>query len=342
MRIVIPGGSGQVGTVLARAFADEGHDVVVLSRRVHQRPWRVAGWDGMNLGDWKTQIDGCDVVINLAGRSVNCRYTAANRSEILTSRVLSTRVVGQAIAQAVRPPRVWLQASTATIYAHSYDHPNDERSGILGGREPNAPPTWRFSIEVANAWERAFSDAVTPRTRKIALRSAMTMSPDRGGIFDSLLTLVRRGLGGPAGGGRQYISWIHYEDFIAAVRWLIARDDIDGMVNVASPNPIPNAEFMRLLRETSGVRVGLPASRWMLEAGAVLMRTETELILKSRRVVPARLLEHGFQFTFPHWQDAVCDLYGKWSVNARTRGRGVFGSGAFQHQLSSFRHQQGR
>ena len=324
MRIVIPGGSGQVGTVLARAFTDEGHDVVVLSRRVHQRPWRVASWDGINLGDWKKEIDGCDVVINLAGRSVNCRYTAANRREILQSRVLSTRVVGQAIGQAVRPPRIWLQASTATIYAHSYDQANDERSGILGGREPHAPSAWRFSIDVANAWERAFNEAVAPRTRKIALRSAMTMSPDREGIFESLLTLVRRGLGGAAGDGRQYISWIHYEDFIAAVRWLIAQDHIAGIVNVASPNPIPNAEFMRLLREASGVRVGLPASRWMLEVGAVFMRTETELILKSRRVVPTRLLEGGFQFQFPLWKDAAFDLCRQWIFNAETQGRRVF------------------
>ena len=169
-----------------------------------------------------------------------------------SSRVLSTRVVGQAIAEATRPPRVWLQASTATIYAHRYDKPNDEYSGILGGSEPNAPGTWRFSIDVARAWERAFDEAVTERTRKIALRSAMTLSPDPGGIFDTLVGLVRRGLGGSAGDGRQFMSWIHYEDFIAAVRWLIDRDDIEGVVNVASPNPLPNAEFMRLLREACG------------------------------------------------------------------------------------------
>ena len=314
MRIVIPGGSGQVGTILARAFQNDGHDVVVLSRRPGVRPWREVAWDGARLGAWQREIDGSDVVINLAGRSVNCRYTAANQDEILRSRVLSTRVVGEAIAGAARPPHVWLQASTATIYAHRYDRANDERSGMLGGDESSAPSSWRFSIDVARAWERAFEEATTERTRKITLRSAMTLSPDPGGVFDTLVELVRRGLGGSAGDGRQFMSWIHYEDFIAAVRWLIGRDDINGIVNVASPNPLPNAEFMRLLREACGVSFGLPASKWMLEIGAVFMRTETELILKSRRVVPARLLEHGFQFKYPDWRRTAQGLCHQWKV----------------------------
>ena len=308
MKVVIPGGSGQVGTILARAFHRGGDDVVVLSRRPDIRPWRVVAWDGSTLGNWQREIDGCDVVINLTGRSVNCRYTAANRDEILQSRVLSTRVVGQAIAGATRQPRVWLQASTATIYAHRYDSPNDEHSGILGGGESNAPGSWRFSIDVARAWERAFEESATAGTRKVALRSAMTLSPDPGGIFDTIAGLARRGLGGSAGHGRQFMSWVHYEDFIAAVQWLIARDDIEGVVNVAAPNPLPNAEFMRILRQACGIPFGLPASKWMLEIGAIFMRTETELILKSRRVVPARLLEHGFNFRYPHWRDAARDL----------------------------------
>ena len=312
MKIVIPGGSGQVGTILVHAFHGDGHEVVVLSRRPGARPWRVVAWDGATLGGWQAEIDGCDVVINLAGRSVNCRYTATNREEILQSRVLSTRVVGQAIARASRRPRVWLQASTATIYAHRYDSPNDEHSGILGGNESSAPRSWRFSIEVARAWEQAFEEAVTTGTRKIALRSAMTLSPDHGGIFDALLGLARRGLGGSAGDGRQFISWVHHEDFVAAVRWLIERDDIDGVVNVASPNPLPNVQFMRLLREAYGASFGLSATDWMLEIGAIFMRTETELILKSRRVVPARLLEHGFTFKYPEWSAAARDLCHRW------------------------------
>ena len=230
----------------------------------------------------------------------------------MQSRIASTRAVGAAIARATRPPRVWLQASTATIYAHRYDAPNDERSGVLGGGEPAAPSSWRFSIDVARAWEQVFDEAVAPATRKVTLRSAMTLSPDPGGVFDTLLTLVRRGLGGTAGSGRQFISWVHFEDFVAAVRWLIDREDVDGIVNVASPNPLPNAEFMRALREAYGVPFGLPAPRWMLEIGAVFMRTETELMLKSRRVVPQRLLEGGFRFEFADWRNAAMDLCRRW------------------------------
>ena len=217
-------------------------------------------------------------------------------------------MVGEAIAAAPRPPRLWLQASTATIYAHRLDAPNDERTGVLGGDEPGAPDTWNFSIDVARAWEQTLDEAQTPHTRKVAMRSAMVMSPDSGGIFDTLRTLARRGLGGPAGGGRQYISWVHHEDFTRAVLWLIEHEDVEGPVNIASPNPLPNADFMRELRRACGARVGLPATRLMLEAGAVLMRTESELVLKSRRVVPGRLLERGFEFELPDWPVAVRDL----------------------------------
>jgi hypothetical protein len=287
----------------------------VLSRRPHAEPWSVVAWDGRTLGEWASAIDGADVVINLTGRSVNCRYTPENRREILESRVLSTEVVGRAIASARRAPAVWLQASTATIYAHRYDADNDETSGIIGGGEANVPRTWGFSIDVARAWERTFNDAATPRTRKIAMRSAMTMTPYPGenGVFDTLMWLVRSGLGGSAGNGRQFMSWVHHRDFVRSVLWLIDRD-IDGVVNIASPHPLPNAEFMRRLREVVGMPVGLPATRWMLEAGAVLLRTETELILKSRRVVPGRLLASGFTFDFPEWAVAAQDLYDEWKA----------------------------
>jgi len=308
VKIVIPGGSGQVGTILARAFHAAGDEVIVLSRHPLARPWRVVPWDGVRPGPWERELEDADAVVNLAGRSVNCRYTARHRREILRSRVESSRAVGSAIARSVRPPRAWLQASTATIYAHTYDRENDERSGMLGGSEPHAPRSWRFSIDVARAWERTLEEAATPRTRKVALRSAMVMSPDVGGVFDTLAGLVRRGLGGAAGDGRQFVSWIHHADFVAAVRWLIDREDIDGTVNVSSPHPLPNAAFMRLLRDACGVPFGLPAPRWTLEIGAMFMRTETELILKSRRVVPGRLLDHGFTFRFPDWSDAVRDL----------------------------------
>jgi uncharacterized protein (TIGR01777 family) len=312
MKVVIPGGSGQVRGILARAFHRDGHEVVVLSRSPAPAPWRVVGWDAKTTGDWAREVDGADVVINLAGRSVNCRYTRENRRLILESRVDSTRAVGRAIAEAASPPRVWLQASTATIYAHRFDAPNDEANGVLGGNEPGLPDAWRFSLEVASAWERTLDEAETPRTRKVALRSAVVMSPDRGGIFDILLDLVRRGLGGTSGVGRQYVSWIHDADFVRAIEFLIARGDLAGPVNLASPNPLPNAEFMRDLRHAWGTRFGLPASRWMLEVGAVFLRTETELVLKSRRVVPGRMLDVGFTFDFPGWPEAAADLCRRW------------------------------
>jgi uncharacterized protein (TIGR01777 family) len=313
MKVVIPGGSGQVGTILARHLSGLGHEVVVLSRRPTPAPWRVVPWDARTVGGWAAELDRAEAVINLAGRSVNCRYTAANRAAILNSRVESTRVVGTAIARSARPPRAWLQMSTATIYAHRFDAPNDEATGVPGGSVPNAPDTWRFSIDVATAWERTCAEADTPQTRKTVLRSAMVMSPDRGGVFDVLLGLVRRGLGGAAGNGRQFVSWVHDRDFVRAVGWLIAHNDLAGAVNVASPNSLPNAEFMRALRRAWGTRWGLPASRWMLGVGAWLIRTETELILKSRRVVPGRLLGSGFAFEYPEWPSAADDLVRRWS-----------------------------
>jgi uncharacterized protein (TIGR01777 family) len=311
MKIVIPGGSGQIGTLLARDFVRAGHEVAILTRRPSQAPWRTIEWDGEHLGDWATEIDGADVVINLAGQSVNCRYHAANRRILLDSRINSTRAVGAAIARAARPPRVWLQASTATIYAHRYDAANDEATGVLGGAEANAPDTWRFSIDIARRWEEAAMEADTPATRKTWLRAAMVMSPDRGGVFDVLLGLVRRGLGGATGDGRQYVSWIHEHDFIRAVYWLIDQD-LEGPVNLAAPEPLPNADFMRALRQAWGIGFGLPASRWMLEVGVFLMRSESELVLKSRRVTPGRLLGSGFQFEFPTWKPAAANLCNRW------------------------------
>jgi hypothetical protein len=319
VKIVIPGGTGQVGTLLARAFHRDGHSVVVVSRGAEGKragagaawamaPWRVVPWDAQRIGPWTKELEGADVVVNMAGRNVNCRYNKKHRREIMESRVRSTRLVGEAIGAARKPPRIWLQASTATIYAHRYDAANDERTGIIGGDEPGAPDTWRFSIDVAKAWERAVDESPTPATRKVKLRSAMVMSPDKDGIFDTLLTLVRRGLGGTAAGGRQYISWIHETDFIRSLYWLIAREDMEGAVNVASPNPLPNKEFMGILREAAHARIGVPATRLMLEVGAFFMRSETELILKSRRVVPGRMLEAGFDFVFPQWEQAARDL----------------------------------
>jgi uncharacterized protein (TIGR01777 family) len=313
MKIVLAGGSGQVGGILARAFCASGDDVIVLSRS--PRGGDVL-WDGRSDGDWIGTIDGADVVINLAGRSVNCRYNESNRRAIVESRVHSTEAIGRAIARASRPPRVWLQSSTATIYADRYDAANDESTGIIGGDEPGAPETWRFSIGVARAWEAALDAAETPHTRKVKLRSAMTMSPDRGGIFDVLLRLVRFGLGGSAGHGRQYVSWIHDADFVGAIRWLIDHDDIEGPVNICAPEPLPYRAFMQALRDAWGAPVGLAASRWMIEVGTFLARTESELVLKSRRVVPGRLLASGYRFAYPSWPEAARDLCERWRARS--------------------------
>lgn len=307
MKIVIPGGTGQVGSLIARAYAAKGHEVVVISRG-GSSPARVVAWDGRTVGPWAAELDGADVVVNLAGRSVNCRYTRENMDAMMSSRVDSTRAVGLAIAQAKRPPPVWLQMSTATIYAHRFDAANDEATGVIGGAEPDAPAYWAFSVEIAKAWESELEQAKTPATRKVALRTAMVMSPDEGGIFDVLLGLTRRWLGGSVAGGRQFVSWIHERDFLRAIDFLVARGDVSGAVNLASPGPLPQAELMKALREASGTRVGLPAMAWMAEIGAFFLRTDTELLLKSRRVVPGRLLDLGFSFDFADWPSAARDL----------------------------------
>jgi uncharacterized protein (TIGR01777 family) len=303
MRVVIPGGSGHLGTLVAEALHGRGDEVIVVTRKPNAQPWQTAGWDEL-----ASVIDGADAVLNLAGRSVDCRYSAANRSAIMTSRVDTTRRVGEAIARARRAPAVWLQASTATIYAHRYDAANDEATGVLGGQEPDAPPQWHFSIDVAKAWEYALNEAVTPSTRKVALRTAMVMSPDPGGAFVNFRMVVRLGCG-RMGDGRQWVSWIHHHDFVRAIEWLIDRQDIAGVVNVAAPNPLPNAEFLCAIRRAcDGLPFSIPAPQSLLEVAAFIHRTETELLLKSRRVVPSRLLREGFTFQHPTWPEAARDL----------------------------------
>ncbi len=313
LRIVIPGGAGHLGQLLARHFHEHGHHVTVLARHPKPSDWRTVIWNGYDLGDWARVLEGSDVVINLAGRSVNCRYTPENRRQILTSRTITSGLLSQAIAQAAQPPAIWLNASTATIYRHSFDRSMDEATGEIGGHEPDAPAEWAFSIEVATAWERALFAENLPKTRRIAMRTAMVMSPDPGGAFDLLLRLVRWGLGGSTGSGRQYISWIHDVDFIRAVEFLIAHDEMTGMVNLSSPFPVANRKFMGCLRRAWCTSyIGLPAPSWILPLGTALLRTEAELVLKSRRVVPQRLLETGFDFHFPNWRGACQDLVTRW------------------------------
>jgi uncharacterized protein (TIGR01777 family) len=315
MRIVIPGGSGHVGQMLNEQLSARGHEVVILSRSATPSHAATLQWDGKTIGPWADAIDGADVVINLAGRTVNCRYTDANRKQMMDSRVDSTRVVGEAIGQAKTPPRVWLNMSTATIYDHRFDAGNDETTGWIGAGKTEYPDSWKLSVGIAKAWEREQEIPRLPNTRKVALRTSMVMSPIAGSIFGVLSNLVKLRLGGPIAGGKQFVSWIHEADFVEAILFLIENEEFQGPVNLAAPHPLPQREFMRLLRKSWGVRFGLPASKWMAAIGAIVMQTETELILKSRRVVPGRLATAGFKFQFPQWSSAADELVSRMKRN---------------------------
>jgi uncharacterized protein len=258
-------------------------------------------------------LDGAEAVINLTGRTVNCRYNAKNRREIMDSRVNSTRAIGEAIAKCAQPPRVWLNASTATIYKHTFGPAHDENGEIGATCEAQD----EFSIEVARAWERTLDEARTPGTRKVALRAAMVLGTGENSVFPMLRRLTCLGLGGRMGNGKQYVSWIHERDFCRAVEWIVAREEFVGAVNVAAPNPVTNAEMMQILREVVGapLGIGLPAAEWMLEAGAFFLRTEVELIIKSRRIVPRKLLQSGFEFELSTMRDAFVELHGRTITN---------------------------
>lgn len=315
MKIVLPGGSGQIGSMLTSNFSSHGHDIVILTRAKQDAidemnpdtNVRWVYWDGQNDGPWCQEIDGADVVINLAGRSVNCRLNQKTRRQIMDSRVHSTRAVGQAILAAISPPAVWLNSSTATIYPHTLGPAHSEKSTVEDDAT-DMPSSWRFSVDVGKAWEAAATEFDLPSTRLVIMRQSITMSPDSGGIFDVLMGLVRKRLGGRNGSGKQFVSWIHYRDFVRAIDWIIQNSELSGPVNLASPNPLSNAEFMADIRRVAGIRFGLPAPQWLLEIGAVFMKTETELILKSRRVIPTKLLDSGFRFDFPLWADAASSM----------------------------------
>ncbi|MDX1932820.1 MAG: TIGR01777 family oxidoreductase [Capsulimonadales bacterium] len=295
--IVVPGGAGFLGRVLREYFSGLGYRVIVLSRGASGSD--VVRWDGENPGDWEATLRGAAAVINLAGRTVNCRYNEKNREEIYESRLKTTKALGDAISRCADPPPVWINSSSATIYRHAEDRPMDEATGEIGSG---------FSVDVCRKWEAALFAAETPRTRKVALRSAMVFGPGEEGVHAAFRRIVRIGLGGTLGNGRQYVSWIHDRDFVRAVHFLLERDDLSGPVNLASPNPLPNAEFMRIFRRVCRRPIGLPATRWMLEIGALLLQTETELLLKSRRVVPGKLRDAGFRFDFPEWEAALSDI----------------------------------
>lgn len=320
LRIVIPGGSGQVGAMLASYFQERGHHVTVLTRGPYTAPWTTVHWDGVHPGAWIDTLEGADVCIHLSGRKINCRYTARNRRELHDSRIGPTGALHRAFAMLANPPWLWMNASAANIYRHATDRDMGEITGEIGGNElveswlgtRRAPEKWNWSVRLVRDWERAFFSTPTPRTRKIALRTSLLMSPASGGVFSLLSGLARVGLGGTQGNGRQYVSWIHEADYARAVEFLIASEQVEGVVNMTAPEPLPNREFMAALREAWNMPNGLPAPAPLLELGMFFLRTEPELVLKSRRVVPQKLLDAGFKFHFPAWPEAAEDLVRQW------------------------------
>ncbi|MCX8496875.1 MAG: DUF1731 domain-containing protein [Akkermansiaceae bacterium] len=300
--VVIFGANGFLGRYLTRHCARTGKEVVAIGRT--QEGWSGDGtflqWDGQTLGPWALALEGAEAIINLAGRSVNCRYTAANRREILESRVKSTQVIGRAVAGCKVAPKAWLNASTATWYRHAEDHPQNDWLG---------EPGEGFSCEVAQAWEDAFFGAEVPaETRKLALRIGMVLANEDQTVYDVLRKLTARGLGGAMGSGNQRVSWIHMEDFLRAVDFAIADPFLDGTINVTAPEFPTNREWMQGFREAVGMPLGLPATQSMLKIGARLMGTESELVLKSRWADPLRLRDAGFRWRRGRVAEALADL----------------------------------
>ncbi|MDB4353985.1 TIGR01777 family oxidoreductase [Akkermansiaceae bacterium] len=300
-KLVIAGANGFLGLYLSRWFLDRGWEVLGLSRSggVTEGVTDLR-WDGRTLGDWAESLDGAEVLVNLAGRSVNCRYHEENRKLILDSRVESTAILGEAIQACEKPPKLWMNSSTATIYRHAEDGPQSELKGEVGTG---------FSVGIAKAWEEAFFQARVPgEVRKVAMRTAMVIANEAGTVYDYLFKLSQLGLGGKMASGRQRVSWIHVEDFCRATEWMIQNTQAEGIYNVVAPEAETNAETMRLFREIAGRSFGLPASRWMLEIGAFVMRTETEMVTKSRWVIPERLEGAGFEFRWRDLKSALADL----------------------------------
>ena len=299
-KLILAGGTGFLGRAIIDRFSAGCDQIIVLTRGAERTEKNVSylRWDGKTVGKWFAEIDGADVLINLTGKSVDCRYNEKNKAEILSSRIDAAKVLGEAVAKAARPPKLWMNAASATIYRNAEDRPMTEYDGETGSG---------FSVDVCKAWEKVFDDVIAPETRKITLRISMVLGKD-GGVIPVLKKLVKFGLGGTMGSGRQFISWIHEDDFVNALQFFIEHEHTSGTYNLASPDPMPNKEFMALMRKEQHVPFGLPAAAWMLEIGAFFIRTETELILKSRRVVPTRLLEEGFTFRYPTTETALKQL----------------------------------
>jgi uncharacterized protein (TIGR01777 family) len=299
-KIVLAGGNGYLGGVLANYYKDKADEIVILSRKPmpQQHNIKTVVWDGHHGGDWITELEGADLLINLCGKNVNCRYTPQNRKDIIASRVNPTNALGAAIGTLNNPPQLWINVTSATIYRHAEDHPQDEETGEIG---------YGFSIDVCKIWEETFFRSTTPNTRKIALRMGIVLGR-KDGVFPRLLNLVRAGLGGKQGNGQQYISWIHEHDVAKCTEWLFEQQDIDGVINCTAPRAIKNYELMGRLRSTYGAAFSLPMPVWLLDLGARLIGTETELILKSRWVTPKRLIDSGYTFAFEKVQYAIDDI----------------------------------
>jgi uncharacterized protein len=307
-RIIIAGGTGFIGRNIAAYFSGT-FDVVILTRNTgggnnafeefnaHENDIRLVTWDAKSTGVWAQEIDGAAMVINLSGKSVNCRYTEKNKQEIFDSRTNSTKAIGEAIRKAVAPPELWINAASATIYRHATDRPQDEDTGEMHND---------FSVQVCKLWEQTFFAERTPFTRKVAFRTAITLGA--GGVMIPYLNLVKFGLGGHQGNGKQMYSWVHIHDVCKAVDYVRIHKELEGIFNLSSPNPMTNKAFMQTLRKVTGHRFGLPAYEWMLKIGAAIIGTETELILKSRWVLPTRLQKAGFQFTFSELGNALADI----------------------------------
>ncbi len=305
-RIVIPGGNGFIGKYLSDYFAKRNFSVIVLSRKPGQSKSDIEQcyWDGKNQGAWSKYLEGAKAVINLSGKSVNCRYNTKNKTAILNSREDSTRVIAAAIDRCATPPEVWINAASATIYQHTTSGiPNDEINGKIGQG---------FSVDVCRRWEETFFNSETPSVRKVALRSAITLGRD-GGALPPMRWLTRLALGGKQGNGKQYISWIHIEDLARITEWCISNKEVGGIINCSAPYPVQNAAFMQTLRKVTGHVIGLPAPVWLLDIGAFFIGTETELLLKSRKVISRRLPDMGFEFKFPELERALLDLTRGWS-----------------------------
>lgn len=298
-KIVITAANGFLGASLCNYFSSN-YEVIALVRNIlpNEENITYVEWDGKTLGDWKDHLDGAHALINLAGKSVDCRYHEENKRLIIQSRLESTRVLGEAIELVTTKPKVWINSASATIYAHSLEQANSESNHKIGEG---------FSVNVCQQWEQSFFDFNHLPLRQVALRTTIVLGKD-GGAFPVMAKMTRWLLGGTQGKGNQMISWIHIEDFNRAVDHVLEQKEINGVINIGSPNPIRNRDFMKKLRKACKRPFGLPATKGMLELGARIIKTETELILKSRFIEPERLKKSGFNFNFPTIDDALTDL----------------------------------